>query len=705
MPGHDGTMMMICYRPVKKVPAETISYRILFGNISLQCSSQGHGATPIAGKHAGYLNHALDQTFDYMLSYGIASLHLRLPGDSTKKTDQLNLALNIIARFQDAVKKQSAVTFHYGDRPLVIPMVRNYMDLPDFNLTLLAGINGLSAANADELIKQAQAYHDIALSENADNAHRYKVIKDNYTQIFNVRSLRSQIIKPLVEVNTLPWDGGRTCDDIVKGSGRLQGAASGSGTGCFDPSQLDEKAPVTPVFHQPTNLQLMDASHMQKYLLGFIADDEPSVIKLKDVLLNDYGTVNTQAIAERLISASGLLYAIEKKSQDPEVVDRLLYFLQCRLLQVSDQVLSNIEVLRQGLRFVAQGRSMVVGLVHARLVDLITLVKDQVITQHKIAIVQKIAFEFAHQNAGLMVDTFDISDAHAHHLLDFFKSCFNADGHFFRDAFESRIDAMAQQADAFFEINWCFLKETPQRKDRLAFLNAIQLLMTRLGDAKRALCFLLDDLCRSTDRVDYTDRNAFVLANILLQAENKTLHVDLDRTPENLLLGTHAVQNDVRRYALWRINTDQIRVVAKIKTIHRALEQILCESGTEAGSDRDRTVEFLLALEREALIFLALVKGPTARKLINNVLQRYGAYDSEMYRNASSSEHLCLLVGQLHIVVRCMGCVGYADNASILKRIAENTQKLNALDSNPVFTMKVQQTLNWIEEAIEKIQS
>lgn len=695
MPGHEGALMLSCSELESSGPAKGVNYRILFGNLILQRAPHEKDATPITGKHANYLNNALDQTFGYLLGYGIHSLYLQLPGESDDKIDQLRLALNIISRFQDAVENKGAVTFHYGDRALAVPLIYNPRQRPDFNLTLLAGMNGLSEANAKELIKQAQAFHDLALAANVDNPQQYKVVKESYDQIFKVRSLRSQIVKPLLEVNNIPWISEQ---EAVKACDASDADPELSTDTAADPCDAVRARSID--VPDRDNFPKTDAT--RQYLTGYLKSEDARFEKdLDAILIDDYQPLNTQGLAERLVAGSRLLYGIEKKSQDPAVVDHLLNFLQVRLLQVSDQVLADIEVLRQGLRFLTQGRAMVVGLVHSRLVDMVTLVKDQVTTRRKIAVIQKIAFDFNHQYTGLVVDGFNISTEHAHHLLDLFKCCFGTGGRFNREAFEARIDGMAQQANAFFEVNWCFLKETPHFKDRLAFLNAIQLLMARLKDPKRALRFLMDDLCQNTEQVDYTDRNAFVLGNVLLQAENTTLHVDLECTSETILGSAHQVDNEVHQYALWRINTDQIRVVNKIKTIHHALEDALAS----AAEGETGAVDFLLALEREALIFMALVNGPTARRIVCSLLERYADPQTALYASASRSGKLSHILAQLEIVVRCMAWVGYSEHIPLVQSLADNIDHFLDLEPHPVHAVRVKKIMEWVPATINKIMS
>ena len=431
MPGHEGTLMLNCGVVHNGDHTDVVQYRIIFGNLILQRTSHDKENLLIGGKQGAYLNNALDQTFDYLVGYGIESLNLQMPGAHAEKIDQLRLALNIVARIQDAVKSHGTVTFHYGDRPLTVPLIYKPQGQPDFNMTLLAGINGLSATNTEELIKQAQAFHDLALADNVERSQPFKVVKESYSQIFKVRSLRSQIAKPLVEVNNIPWIG---VEPAYRDKNGWQGAAESPvepNAASETDSHGEELTFVNSLtLHVSASFDhLSESTATRQYLAGRLAgDDSQSNIDLDTVFVDDYTAFDTLALGERLVAASRLLYGIDKENQDFAVGDRLLYFLQIRLLQVDDQVLANIEVQNQGLRFVSLDRTMVVGLVHPRLVDMIVLVNDQVITRQKIDVIGKIAFEFDQHYTNLVADAFKISNEDAHHLLNLFKNCFDAQG-------------------------------------------------------------------------------------------------------------------------------------------------------------------------------------------------------------------------------------------------------------------------------------
>lgn len=705
MPGHEGALMLSCGVLNKDDETDVIQYRILFGNLILQRTSHDKENLLIAGKQGAYLNHALDQTFDYLVHYGIESLFLQLPGEQEDKIGELRLALNIVARIQDAVKSHEAVTFHYGDRPLTVPLIYNPQGEPDFNLTLLAGVNGLSAANAEELVKQAQAFHDLALAANRDSSQPLKIVKQSYNQIFKVRSLRSQIVRPLVEVNNNPWIGvqpGANSDEDP-----VTGRSASDTDGQADTAVKDHKEEIGYVQSLTLFIQnavdiLSESGATRQYLMQYLSGNDSSVqADLTTVIVDDYSAFNTLEIGKCLVAASRLLHVIDKMSQNPAVGDRLLYLLQDRLLQVDDQVLAKIEVQNQGVRLITRGRTMLVGLVHPRLVDMIVLVKDQVMTRKKIAAIGKIAFRFEKQFTDLVADTFSVSKEDARQLLDIFSACFDIHGGFSRDAFENRMESMALQANTFFEVNWCFLQATPHGMDRLGLLNAVQHLMVCLEDPKRALRFLLDYLCSHSDQVGYTDRNAFVLANVLMRAENESLHVDLEHTPDSILSHCDDVDNEVHRYALWRVNTDQVRVVKKLDAIHDALE----DAFKMAAAGKAAAVDFLLALEREAFIFLTLVKGPTARQILSRMLAHYGDPETPLFKNALACEGLSAIMVQLRLLIQCMGWVGYRESIASLEAVAGNADKMLSLDLQPAYADQVKLSIERVNHAINKIKA
>jgi hypothetical protein len=689
MPGHEGDILVRrnhCKTPLSPQDAQ---YSAFCGDLVVSVS----GDTPVA-KQASHLKSAMSRAFQCFSELGIHALYLQMPKGDPKKIDQLRLAMNIIARFQSAVNDASSIRFRCYGRALTFSMIHDIYGNPDPNLTLTAALNGLSPVNARELIKQAAAFHKLNVSQSGELEASEPI--NSYNQIFALRSLRPQIAKPPIEINNLPWLQVDTVQVPIKS--------------CQPDSTLEDKpaAVSKPLADRlKTSERPSDGITTPEQCRQLIApyidfDDKINRDGFDALVADDYGALEPLVIGGRLILVTRLLFGLERSCQDPSVIERIIDLFQHRLKKIRDDVLSNIIAKRRSLKIMADGRSIVVGMVHPRLFDVITLVTEHVVAARRIAIIQAIAFNFDPCHVKSLADGFGITDNEARHILKILDGCFNAQGSFIRPTFEGRIGVMAQYENVIFEVLWCFLKETPRRQDRLNFLNALQLLMVRLRNPKRATQFLLADICQNPSGVTFTDRNAFSLANILLHRENKELYVDVNRTPEDVLNIKRRIDKEVRQYAYWRLDVDRIRIISKLRTIHQFLLDAL---NMPSGDRRLFEVPFLVALEREAIIFLAIAGGHAARRYLRELLEQYGAPDSELYQRVAETKSLSELMDQLQIVIRALGRAGTVEDVARLGALQDKEDAYCRLVPHPAHTLRTKQSLKWIPEAVKMIHS
>ena len=700
MPGHNGFLVICQNTPGGQAAAGQAAYQILFGDLTLQGDRDAlTEGGPIAAKRLAQLSSGLQRTFEFLADQQIHRLVIELPGVSVQRTDQLRLALNIAARYHAALKKSTSITFRYHGRALTIPLIRDTDGTPDPNLTLVAGLNSLSNLNARSLINQAEAYCQMVAEYNCSDLAT-ATLMGNYNQIFQARSLRAQIIRPPVEINNpIPYPApGESKTHFTSASNTMTTKDEIHGPGAT--GGVDEPMQPITVSHD-AHKEAIRIDH--SFLADWIDVDDPKYESAFHAMLDDrYAQLNTTDIGRRLAAVSGLIHAVEKKCQDPAVIDRILFALQDRLIWATDDVLANIHVQNQGLKLFSNGRVVIAGLMHPRLIDLVSLVKDKVVTRQKFETVKRLGFDFKRSDIHAVTRAFKLPSSNAHHLMDLLKSCFDTSGGFNRDVFESHIESMAPQADTLFEMLWCFLKLTPRRKDRLAFVNAIPLLMTRLKDSGRALRFILDDLCQDILQIDFSDRNALVLANILLRTENKELYIDLQRTPEHVLDQAMDENTSAKRYIVWRLNTDNIRIVTKFKTIHMALIKAI-KAANEMEAEPQET-QYLFALEREVLIFMSLAGSMTARGYLHHALLEYGDSSSEIYQYAYIGHYLSQLINHLRIVIRGFGCLGELDDIAVLMVLKSHVEPLSALATHPAQALAVKRAFKWVDTSIKAIQ-
>ncbi len=696
MPNHDGGILVRRLHHQPDAIRSGPDYLVLFGSEMINSKQDVASA---AAKQFSHLKSALGGVFEYFEAQGIHSLYLRIPGRSAENIEHFRYSMHILTRFYMAATDDTAIAFRYYGRSLTIPLISDTDGRPDPNLTVMAALNGLSAVNARELIRQADAYHKINMAEFAD-ASSPQLHISCYDRIFKVRSLRSQIIKPPVEINNLICpESARMLNNRPLFHSALNGPAgmtSATGVGAtlmpIDPlMQVDE--PV---------VDTRPAIDRQK-ISGYLDSTDPLIRASLDALFtDDYPTLEPAGLGERFASISLLLYAIDKRCQDPAVIESVIETLLALLKGVPDNILANIITQRQGLKIVSRGQAVLVGLVHPRLFNLVTLIKEYVVVRQRMGIIKEIAFQVDPCHINLLADGFGISVSDAHQIFGLLKGCFGANGTFIRPTFESRIDGMTHHENVIFEILWCFLKQTPRRKDRLNFINAIQLLMARLKDPKRAIQFLMADICQNPFLIDHTDRNAFALANVMLHKENRELYVDLDRTPEDVLKIRRPLNQNVRRYAIWRLEVDQGRYLSKLRTIANSVDKVL-KAAADINPEASK-LAFLLALEREAFIFCALVKGHASRVVLREALARYGDPKAPLYQLEAARQQLPYLISHLQIVVRALGRAGNHEDIERLKSLEHHAKLLSGLDVHPAHRLRVKQMMKWVPEAIRMIQ-
>ena len=696
MPDHDGGILVRRVRcRLDNVRNTAPDYVILFGSIMinhhLSLEAQASGTKIFARAKSG-----LSQAFECFTEQNIHSLYLRIPGHSEDQIENFRFSMNVMPRYHAAAKDGTSIAFRYYGRTLTIPLITDQNDQPNPNLTLMAALNGLSVVNARELVRQAQAYHKISSSENEDAA-RLQPHLSSYDQIFRVRSLKTQIIRPPVEINNLysPFEAYTVGDS--PDTPETNGDNAASAAAFVGPAEQNDATAVKGA-PSPGN----DSGLSRQELSSHLGSGDPPIQAALDALYSDdYVAMDAFGLAKRFVSVTRLLYALDKHCQDPKVIELVLERLQMRLKNISDRVLANIITQRQGLKIQGGNRTVMVGLVHPRLFDLITLIREHVIAHQRIGLIKEIAFNVDPCHIVSLADGFGISTAEANRILGILKGCFVANGSFVRPTFESRVNAMSRHENVIFEILWCFLKQTPLKKDRLDFLNAIQLLMARLNDPKRALQFILADICQDPATIDFTDRNAFALANVLLHKENKELYIDVNRTPEDVLKIQRPLNRTVRQYANWRLEADKGRYLSKTITIAGWIHRVLMtSSGQDPGPFELR---FLLALERELFIFSSLVEGFVSRIVLRKALSAYGDPGSEIYGQELTPRYLSLLIPHLQIIVRALGRCGNLEDIESLKRLEKNSEAFTSLDRHPAHGLRVKQMMKWVPQAIRTI--
>ena len=404
-------------------------------------------------------------------------------------------------------------------------------------------------------------------------------------------------------------------------------------------------------------------------------------------------------LAGRLQLMSEMISAAEDRPDRSTDLPVLLDRIRQELERLGPDQLDSIDILKQRIRIRQAGQNLIVGLVNKRLVDLLEIVKEGMDTCRKISAIEAYGFSFSNSDCRDLARDFHMEQSQARDILNLLGSCYDANGRFLRSEFESKIDEFVKYEKKIFEFLWAFLKQTDNKEDRLDFLNALQKVIVRLNRPKSLLKFLLSDVCSNPEKVAYTDRNALMLANVLLRTYNKEIDIDIELTPEEVLLVRNGIDREVVGYAKWRLELDSARISTKISTVQKNIESKLCNKA-ETGPQR---LHFLLALEREFIIFFSLVSGILSNRLLTDIAQYYGNPNNSIYRDGSGLRHIPEIMQQLKLAVRGLGRVGTENDLEMLNRLMRKTTEFKNIAGLESHFTEIDNTIEWIQKSVESI--
>ncbi len=631
-------------------------YVIRFDDMEID-AAEGVALYKRMGVQMSHLPGRMAKAFKVLADHGISTLSIAVP--PTPQTmdrpffHHLNICLQILSRYRQAQKQSADIEFQTGKETKTLPIICDESGKPDLNLTLIAGLNDMGQSSMDELVRRVDRW----MKRTPDNPF-YGVCD----AIFGIRQVKEKLIKPPIEVNNIKW---------LAMEGRRQ---------TLSLKDAAEKAQV--------------ARLASKF---FDAASRQAARSLQAVYGNDYDQVTAPRLVQRLHHASELLTAAEKAGSDSRVEKEVLRNIRGRFEQVKDNVFDDLAVNRDGIKLrSSNGKEMSLNTVNEKLKQLLAGHKGRIRTQRKMKNLIRQPMNFNDRDYRAISQDFKISVEAAKDLICLLKQCFDAKGHFLRSVFERFIPAFATHEKKVFGFLWHYLKETPHRNDRVAFLNALQLLIAKMKEPAYAIEMLLKDVLRDPDAIDFSDRNAFMLSNLLVRTYNKEIDIDIELTPEEVLAVQNGLDRKVAAAMARRIDDQQSRFLRKIRTVH---------SQVVLSMDNEKTLpsRFLLSLEREIYIFLSLIGGATARTVLRSALKTYGSPDAPIYRMSESHRHSEVLLQQLTVVIRGMGRIGRNDDLPTLQRVKADSAAFGHLWEGSKTLSKVRRLMHWVDASEQKL--
>ena len=238
----------------------------------------------------------------------------------------------------------------------------------------------------------------------------------------------------------------------------------------------------------------------------------------------------------------------------------------------------------------------------------------------------------------------------------------------------------------------------------MSYLNSLQLLIAEMKDPKQALLVLLADFIKTPMQVTFFDRNALILSNILLRKYNQELRNEIEITPEEVLLVREGLDPDRVAVAVDLVTTHQDKFYHKIRLVHEELQRAL---NPIAAATKPLPIRYLITLEREAYIFMSLIGGSAAHKIVRDATEEDGNPHARIYKLNLSADNIPAIMQLFKVVIRALHRFAEVTDLSILQSVMEQEKAFqNKVPDNQYLVVK--RVMEWVDRSIkdlEKIKS
>lgn len=650
MDGHLGCAF-IRYRGAQADPElpPKYDYEAILGNTAVD-SLMAPRVAKRNSEHTAKLPERLLDAFAVFADYGVNNIYIEIPDNLKSVLPSIQINLKILSGFRLSRQTGTPMSVDTGQYRQVVPVINDESLFPDPNLTLLAGLNRLKPQSMEILVEKIDRW--MRGKERSTKADKYGGV---FNTALELPKIRAQLKKPLVEMNNVKW--------LISES-------------------RDEKVSL-------------EKAYVARLALDMAGASPQKVAKMiKSVYGDDYAKINTALLGERLHLSSDLLSAAEKHTGKVDVRKEVLGNLHQRLDQVKDHVIDEVQVSDAVAR--ASGGGVPV---HRQIYKMVAFYKGRSTTRKKMVGMVHRPIEFKPRDYEILAKDFRIDQQDAVALVDKLKGCFAEGGRFTKRGFHAAFDHFMKYEQKIFGFLWHHMKDAILPEDRVAFLNALQELTSKMKQPKRAFKIILEDICEDPESVQFSDNKAIMLANLIVHRPDKSL-ANYEITPEDIVLNQHNLDRMVVQYASWRIDKDSEQFFTKVTTIHNKLAEALCLGAT---SEKHLPASILINLERELYIFLSMVPCETGKAILRSAVNEYGNSQSDIYHQKESAPFLGGMMQNLRVSLRGLGTVGGMNDVSLIEAVKKRDEDFQRLKNDRQFRAQARLISEWADEAIKII--
>lgn len=625
--------------PTEKEGSQVYDYELAAGNLLLDLQ-----VARIVGKRRGpasaNLYSQLSKAFKAFSTLGINILNLDTGMGTAQESATLAETLELLGRYFRETRSGQTTDF----------IVNDEYGLANANLTLLAAVNRVKPDTVRNLIKKISP-----MMFGEQSQKELDGFVTVYDALFAFKKIREQLKKPPVELNNiqrmLPRQGEKERD-----------------TGQTKVSRL--------------------------VIAKFGATPSVSAQVMASVSSDGYRSIYSGTLQSRLSLANDFLKLAENDSDKMVLTQTALGNINKGLEMVSDEVFDEIEIEGHDLRTLDSIGKPVSRRLHEELAGLLHFFKRRTTIKKKMREMSRRQIDFDDQDYAVIARNFSITEKEAAHLVALLKNCFDGNGRFRRSAFEKNLPDFVQYESKVFEFLWHYLKELIVREDRVSFLNALQHLFSRLPHPRAALHILLQDIFHHSDHPSFSDRNGLILANILLRKYNQELGSHIELTPEEVLQVREGLDREMADTAVRFIEEEREDVFRKFRIIHEELQKTV--SGADSGQ-KTMPLRYLTTLERELIIFLSLIGGENAHKIIRSAAKEYGNPNAAIYSAPAQVEHIRSFLQLLQVTLRALRRFSSPEDLPFFQIVNNRAGQFLAMRSDAEHAKLVKRVISWAE--------
>jgi hypothetical protein len=657
MPNHDG-QILVRYRGLHRsdIKPVELDYLISFGNLIVSLES----ALSLAKRHQtthAHLQGHLIEALSVFRANKITTLFISVPQNGQEDITALKPSIEILYQYYQVAKGGGSITLARKGKEIRVPLIRDEDDQPDPNLTMVAGLNSLDKNAMQQVLQEVEVLvekesEDIPLCD----------ITSEFNAIFTTKKYKADLTKPPIEVNNVKWLMLASDQEIL---------------------QKEKMQLVNTVFEK------------------FGGPSQEAMQVVNTLYEGDFNTFSPYDIGVALEKITTVLEEVEGRNKGVAVENELLDNVEDRLDPIRDGLLDDITIKGDTLEARMPGQKPFSAKLHDKIIDLVKFFKGRSQTRRKLIAIMTESVSFDEHDYDIISRMFSIPAEEAPHLVENMKALFDERGTFLRTEFEKRIPDFAKYGANIFFFLWVYLKEMTEQSDRIAFLNSLQFLIAKLDHPEEGIKNILEDFVTTPTEALPSDRNAIMLANILLRKENWEIGTEIEITPEEVLLVDDNINEEAVKAATDTVTQEQDDFIRKVETIHTETKQWLWGFTSD---DEDLSARYLLSLEREIYIFLAILNPPIATHVLRNAVQAYGNPRGQVYGLKKSREHLNVLVTLLRVVVRALERVGTPEDVQHLSQIKDAQSEFVRRKDDPHFRDMLTRLTEHCDKAIRAIE-